>query len=118
MNEESEKQKYPLPGEKPIEERRVLDVKAQQHRKIAIYQSQLDALVEKARQRPDVIEKMREEQEFFERDPEGYREHMMKNGLSYSKDFDALEREVGIDASVYFFSLARNYVGKKIGTSK
>ncbi|MCP4072391.1 MAG: hypothetical protein GY742_11720, partial [Hyphomicrobiales bacterium] len=57
MNEKMQTERFPLPGEMPIAEKKLYVSKLKKNKMFYLYQSQLDALLELVRQRPDIMDK-------------------------------------------------------------
>ncbi|MCP4101069.1 MAG: hypothetical protein GY750_06550, partial [Lentisphaerae bacterium] len=102
-------------GEMPIAEKKLYVSKLKKNKMFYLYQSQLDALLELVRQRPDIMDKMAEVFDFLERDPEGCRETMLQEGLPYEPDLHDLWKKNNIgDTYTSFCGFYTDYIWKNI----
>ncbi len=93
-----------------IATRRFFDTDTQEEEIVNLYRSQLDALVEKVRQRPDIVELMAEDYASWEAEPEAWRERFWAEGLAFHAPLMELAEQVGIDAYVTFGKEIEEYV--------
>jgi hypothetical protein len=110
----------PPENEPPLAQANVVDIREGQGRGhgprkvVYLLRSQLDELVKRVRDRPDIVDLMAQEFASLEADPDGWRANMLAHGVSYDRALMALCKEIGLDHYVLFSGTITQYLWEKV----